>query len=150
MNTVALTLLLTPIFVGALSLAGRRWGPTVSGLLVALPIISGPVLVFVALEQRPSVAVVTGDERVDLRRVHVASPASRAPCPCPLCRRHRGDPHRPTRLAAHGARPSSHTDTPVGHPRAHGHRHGERVRAHGLRAHPRPSAHRSACALPNP
>ena len=43
-------LLLTPLLVGLVSLAGRRWGPVVSGWLVGLPLTSGPVALFLALE----------------------------------------------------------------------------------------------------
>ncbi len=42
---------LTPLFVGSLSLAGRRWGPAISGWLVGLPLTSGPVVLFLALDQ---------------------------------------------------------------------------------------------------
>jgi len=42
---------LAPLLVVASSLAGRRWGPSVTGLLVALPIVAGPVLLIVDLEQ---------------------------------------------------------------------------------------------------
>jgi uncharacterized membrane protein len=48
---LAYKLLLTPLFIGAISLAGRRWGPSVSGWLVGLPLSSGPVVFFFALEQ---------------------------------------------------------------------------------------------------
>jgi hypothetical protein len=44
-------LVLVPIFIGAVSLAGRRWGPTFSGWLIGLPLTSGPVAFFLALEQ---------------------------------------------------------------------------------------------------
>jgi hypothetical protein len=44
-------LILVPIFIGAVSLAGRRWGPTLSGWLIGLPLTSGPVAFFLALEQ---------------------------------------------------------------------------------------------------
>lgn len=59
-------LLLTPIFIGGMSLIARRWGPAVAGFLVALPLTSGPVVVFVALEhgtrfgQEVGLAVLTG------------------------------------------------------------------------------------------
>ncbi len=43
-------LLLTPLLVGLVSFAGRRWGPVVSGWLVGLPLTSGPVALFLALE----------------------------------------------------------------------------------------------------
>ena len=48
---LALKLLLTPLFIGLASLAGRRWGPVVSGWLVGLPLTSAPVALFLALEQ---------------------------------------------------------------------------------------------------
>jgi hypothetical protein len=44
-------LLLTPLFIGLISLAGRRWGTQVSGWLVGLPLTSAPVILFLALEQ---------------------------------------------------------------------------------------------------
>src|SRR6185369_9101853 len=51
MNILLLKLILTPLLIGSVSLAGRRWGPTVGGLLVALPLTSGPILFFLALER---------------------------------------------------------------------------------------------------
>jgi len=43
-------LLLTPVLIGGASLVARRWGPALAGWLVALPLTSGPVVVYVALE----------------------------------------------------------------------------------------------------
>jgi hypothetical protein len=43
-------LIATPIFIGGVTLAGRRWGPAVSGLLMGLPLTSGPVSVFLAVQ----------------------------------------------------------------------------------------------------
>jgi hypothetical protein len=51
MGTIALKLTLTPVLILAASLAGRRWGQTVGGWLVALPLTTGPVTFFLALEQ---------------------------------------------------------------------------------------------------
>jgi len=51
MDSLALKLLLTPLLVGGASLAGRRWGPTISGWLIALPLTSGPIIFFLALSQ---------------------------------------------------------------------------------------------------
>lgn len=51
MNTLALKLILTPALIGAASLAGRRWGPAVSGWLVGLPLTSGPIIFFLALAE---------------------------------------------------------------------------------------------------
>ena len=46
-----LKLVLTPLLIVGVSLAGRRWGPLVSGWLVGLPLTSAPVVLFLALEQ---------------------------------------------------------------------------------------------------
>jgi hypothetical protein len=45
----ALKLVLTPMLVGAASLAGRRWGTAVSGWLIGIPFTSGPIAFFLAL-----------------------------------------------------------------------------------------------------
>lgn len=50
---LALKLGLTPLLVGLISLAQRRWGAKISGWLVGLPLTSAPVTLFVALEQGP-------------------------------------------------------------------------------------------------
>jgi hypothetical protein len=66
MTTLAFKVVLTPLLVGGVSLAGRRWGPTVSGLLIGLPLTSGPVVLFLALEQgtafaaKASVGIIAG------------------------------------------------------------------------------------------
>ncbi|HNO92601.1 MAG TPA: hypothetical protein PKJ84_00420 [Anaerolineales bacterium] len=49
MNVLALKLILAPLIIGSASLAGRRWGPAVSGWIVGMPLTSGPVVFFVAL-----------------------------------------------------------------------------------------------------
>ena len=51
MDGLALKLVLTPALIGAVSMAGRRWGPGVSGWLVGFPLTSGPVAFFLALDQ---------------------------------------------------------------------------------------------------
>ncbi len=50
MDGLALKLVLTPTLIGAVSMAGRRWGPGVSGWLVGFPLTSGPVVFFLALD----------------------------------------------------------------------------------------------------
>jgi hypothetical protein len=50
-DTLVLKLVLTPTLIGAASLAGRRWGPAVSGWLVGLPLTSAPIALFLALNQ---------------------------------------------------------------------------------------------------
>ena len=56
MLLLVLKLTLTPLLIGGASLAARRWGPAVAGWIVALPLTSGPVLFFVALDHGPSFA----------------------------------------------------------------------------------------------
>jgi uncharacterized membrane protein (GlpM family) len=57
MSLLAIKLSVTPLMILAASLAGRRWGEMVGGWLVGLPLTSGPVAVFLALEQGPDFAV---------------------------------------------------------------------------------------------
>ncbi len=49
MDILLLKLILTPALIAAASLAGRRWGPAISGWLVGLPLTSAPVAFFLAL-----------------------------------------------------------------------------------------------------
>ena len=46
-----LKLAIVPLFIAAVTLAGRRWGSRVAGLLGGFPVVTGPIVVFVALEQ---------------------------------------------------------------------------------------------------
>jgi hypothetical protein len=48
---LVLKLLLVPGLVAGASLAERRWGPRVAGLLTSFPIVTGPILLFFAIEQ---------------------------------------------------------------------------------------------------
>lgn len=50
MQILALKLVLTPLLIGGASLAARRWGPAIGGWLVSLPLTSGPVTFFLALD----------------------------------------------------------------------------------------------------
>lgn len=47
---LALKLTLVPLLIYLVTLAGRRWGPAVAGWL-AFPIVAGPTLLTLALEQ---------------------------------------------------------------------------------------------------
>jgi hypothetical protein len=51
MDILLFKLLLTPLLIAVLTLIGRRWGPAVSGAIAGLPLTSGPVSIFLALEQ---------------------------------------------------------------------------------------------------
>ena len=55
-DLLLLKLVLTPALIAGASLAGRRWGHAVSGWLVGLPLTSGPVAFFLALERGESFA----------------------------------------------------------------------------------------------
>ncbi|HEX7375168.1 MAG TPA: hypothetical protein VF277_09340 [Steroidobacteraceae bacterium] len=49
-------LVLTPSMMYFASAAGRRWGPGVSGWLTGLPLLAGPISVFICIEQGPGFA----------------------------------------------------------------------------------------------
>ena len=48
---LVLKLTLVPALVGLITWAGRRWGPHMAGWLSALPVVAGPVLVFLCAER---------------------------------------------------------------------------------------------------
>jgi hypothetical protein len=50
---LALKLLLVPALIGAITLVGQRWGPTIAGWLSGFPVVAGPILLLVAIEQGP-------------------------------------------------------------------------------------------------
>ena len=57
MSVLILKLVLTPLFIAGATLAQRRWGSAVAGLLAGLPLTSGPVSVFLAVELGRAFAV---------------------------------------------------------------------------------------------
>jgi hypothetical protein len=50
---ILLKLTLVPFFLFAVSMAAVRWGPAVAGWLAGLPIVAGPILYLLVLEQGP-------------------------------------------------------------------------------------------------
>jgi len=56
-----LKLILTPVLIGGASLGARRWGPTVGGWIVSLPLTSGPVVLFLALDRGPAFAAAAAE-----------------------------------------------------------------------------------------
>lgn len=56
MSLLAVKLIVTPLMTLAASLVGRRWGAAFDGWLVGLPLTSGPVAVFLAVERGPAFA----------------------------------------------------------------------------------------------
>lgn len=55
-QNLLLKLILVPAIIAGATLVARRWGERISGLLIGLPLTSGPVSVFFALEQSPHYA----------------------------------------------------------------------------------------------
>lgn len=53
---LAIKLVSVPIFILAISMVAHKWGASVSGVALGLPLTSGPVLFFLALEQGTSFA----------------------------------------------------------------------------------------------
>ena len=51
-----LKLVLVPVFLLLVTLAGKRWGPSAAGWLAGLPIVTGPILYFIAVERGPGFA----------------------------------------------------------------------------------------------
>jgi len=80
-------LTVTPLLVGLVSLAARRWGPTVAGALLALPWMTGPILFFMALDRGPvfaremSVGVELGAAAIGAWSLAYAALARRAAWP---------------------------------------------------------------------
>lgn len=56
MSLLLFKLVVTPLTIAAITLAARRWGAGIGGLLTGLPLISGPISIFVAIEQGPKFA----------------------------------------------------------------------------------------------
>lgn len=56
MPLLLLKLTLTPLLIGGASLAARRWGPSIGGWIVSLPLTSGPILFFITLDHGRSFA----------------------------------------------------------------------------------------------
>jgi uncharacterized membrane protein (GlpM family) len=47
---ILLKLLLVPLVLLLISLAGKRWGPAVAGWLAGFPVVAGPILLFLAID----------------------------------------------------------------------------------------------------
>ncbi|PTT92301.1 hypothetical protein DBR42_02255, partial [Pelomonas sp. HMWF004] len=52
-----LKLLLVPTFLLFLSLAGRHFGPSIAGWLAGLPVVAGPILFVLAVENGSAFAI---------------------------------------------------------------------------------------------
>lgn len=56
MDLLAFKVIVAPLLLAAARIASRRWGEAIGGLLVGLPLTSGPIPVFLALEHGPAFA----------------------------------------------------------------------------------------------
>ncbi|MDR0356587.1 MAG: hypothetical protein LBJ64_12760 [Deltaproteobacteria bacterium] len=56
MDLIIFKLILPPILILSASLAGRRWGDAIGGWVVGLPLTSGPVAAFLAIQYGPEFA----------------------------------------------------------------------------------------------
>ena len=61
MRLIAFKVLLPPILILLASLAARRWGDAIGGWLVGLPLTSGPIVAFLAIQYGPEFAVRASD-----------------------------------------------------------------------------------------
>ncbi len=53
---LAAKLVLVPLLIATITLAGARFGPRAAGALTGLPVVAGPIVFFLALEQGPAFA----------------------------------------------------------------------------------------------
>ncbi len=51
MELLVIKLALTPLLMGIVSMASRRWGSTVGGVLAGLPLTAGPITIYLTIEQ---------------------------------------------------------------------------------------------------
>lgn len=58
-RVLILKLTLVPLFLLAVTLVARRWGPRVAGLMAGLPLVTGPILGFIVAEQGAAFGVAT-------------------------------------------------------------------------------------------
>ena len=54
-----LKITIVPLFIGLITLAGRKWGSGIAGLMGAFPVVAGPIIIFITLEQGPEFAALT-------------------------------------------------------------------------------------------
>jgi hypothetical protein len=54
--TLLLKLTLAPLLVAAATLVAQKWGPRVGGLLMGLPLTTGPIFLLLAIDQGPHFA----------------------------------------------------------------------------------------------
>ena len=48
---IILKIVIVPLFISIVTLAGRKWGHKVAGILAGFPIVAGPIVIFLAIDQ---------------------------------------------------------------------------------------------------
>lgn len=82
---LAAKLVLVPCLIAAITLAGARFGPRVAGALTGLPVVAGPIVLFLAIEQgaafaaRSAVATLAGEASLAIFCILYGWTAVRAP-----------------------------------------------------------------------
>ena len=69
---LALKLLIVPTFIVLITLAARRWGPQVAGIMAGFPLVAGPILFFLDLEQGHAFAAIAATATVSAVNAAVA------------------------------------------------------------------------------
>jgi uncharacterized membrane protein (GlpM family) len=59
-----LKLTIVPLFIGLITLVGRKWGSSIAGLMSAFPVVAGPIVIFIAIEQGPEFATLTATSAI--------------------------------------------------------------------------------------
>ncbi|WP_026470308.1 hypothetical protein [Alkanindiges illinoisensis] len=59
-----LKLTIVPLFIALVTLAGKKWGAQLAGLLGGLPVVAGPIVVFLAMEQGQAFGVVASTSAI--------------------------------------------------------------------------------------
>ncbi len=59
-----LKLTIVPLFIALVTLAGKKWGAQLAGLLGGLPVVAGPIVVFLAIEQGQAFGVVASTSAI--------------------------------------------------------------------------------------
>ncbi|MBE0594507.1 MAG: hypothetical protein IH616_19125, partial [Gemmatimonadales bacterium] len=48
---LVLKLTLVPLLIAGVTMIGRRWGARIAGMFAAMPVVAGPIAMFLTLEQ---------------------------------------------------------------------------------------------------
>ncbi len=57
MNTLLIKIIMMPLVIGGVTIASKKWGNSVGGMIASMPWIAGPIMLFFTLEQGVDFAV---------------------------------------------------------------------------------------------